>query len=361
MWKTTRLTEVLGVELPIIQGPFGGGNSTVALAVAVSNAGALGSFGAVGLAPDAIRSVIGEMASRTPKPFNVNLWVPIAGQDDAPSSPDAVERSLRHVRPLLDEVGATDPSPVPQPSFAAQVEALLDARPPVWSFVMGIPDDAMLRAAKRRGIRTVGTATTVEEAVALAEAGVDAIVASGSDGGGHRGSFLQPVEASLVGTMSLVPQVASAVAVPVVAAGGIADGRGIAAALALGAEGVQIGTAFLVSPESGAPQVHKDALGRPEARRTRLTRAITGRLARGLENALMRALEAHPEDLLPYPAQHALTAGLRKAAGAKGRADLLALWAGQNAASARAMPASAIVERLVEETETVLRGERLRA
>jgi nitronate monooxygenase len=360
MWKNTRLTEVLGVELPIVQGPFGGGNSTAELAAAVSNAGALGSLGAVGLSPDAIRSVVRDIAARTSKPFNINLWVPIAGQDDAQISPDARERSLRHIRPLLNQIGLSDPTPPEEVTFAAQVEALLEARPPVWSFVMGIPDAEMLREAKKRGICTIGTATTVEEAVAIEGAGADAVVASGSDSGGHRGSFLQPVEASLIGTMSLVPQVASAVSIPVIAAGGIADGRGIVAALALGAAGVQIGSAFLVAPESGAPQVHKEALGRPEARQTRLTRAITGRHARGIENPLMRALEAHPEDVLPYPMQHTLTAPLRRAAGAQGRADLLALWAGQNAASARPMAAAAIVELLVAETEAVLGNVRLR-
>jgi nitronate monooxygenase len=356
MWKRTRATEALGLELPIVQGPFGGGNSTVALAAAVSEAGGLGSFGAVDLPPDTIRHTVQQLRARTGRPFSLNLWVPIAAQEDSPVSDSDFQRSLARVAPFLRELGL----PLPPPpdtyrlSFDEQVEALLEARPPVFSFVMGVPDRAVLDEARRRGIRTVGTATTVEEAVALEEAGTELIVASGADAGGHRGSFLRPVENSLVGTMSLVPQMASAVQVPVIAAGGIADGRGIAAALALGAEAVQIGTAFLSCPESGAPEVHKRLLGRDSSRWTRLTRAFTGRHARGMPNALMEALSAHPHDLLPYPKQHWLTSPVRKAAAQAGRADLLALWAGQNAASARGLPAAELVSVLVQETEQAL-------
>jgi nitronate monooxygenase len=361
MWTKTPLTAALGIELPIVQGPFGGGNSSPALAAAVSNAGALGSFGAVALGPPELRAVVRDIAARTSKPFNINLWVPIADQENAAPSPDEIERSLRHIRPFLRELGLEDPLPTARPTFEAQVEALLEARPPVWSFVMGVPDPAMLREAKKRGIATIGTATSIDEAVAIAEAGADAVVASGTDAGGHRGSFLRSAEATLIGTMSLVPQVASAVSIPTIAAGGIADGRGVVAALALGAAGVQVGSAFLVSHESAAPQAHKDALLRAEARFTRLTRVFTGRLARGIDNPLLRALEQHLEDVLAYPAQHQLTLALRKLAGTSGRDDLLALWAGQNAASARALPAAEIVSKLVRETEEILRSERFRA
>jgi len=359
MWTDTALTKLLGTSYPIVQGPFGGGNSTPALAAAVAEAGALGSLGAVGLTPPAIHEVVADIARRTSRPFNINLWVPIAGEDDHTVSPEARAKSLAHLAPVYAELGVPLPEPQEEPSFASQADALIEAKPPVFSFVMGIPDRAILAAAKRRGIVTIGTATTVEEAVLIEEAGADAVVASGADAGGHRGSFLRPVEASLVGTMSLVPQMANEVRIPVIAAGGIADGRGVAAALALGAAGVQVGSAFLIAPESGAPDAHKALLGTPAARTTRLTRAFTGRHARGIENELMRALEAHPADILPYPAQHRLTAALRKAAGPRARADLLALWAGQNAASARAMGAADIVARLVRETNEVLRERRL--
>lgn len=360
MWTSSRLSRALGISYPIVQGPFGGGNSSPELAAAVSNAGALGSLGAVGLEPDALRATIDAIRSRTSRPFNINLWVPIPGEDDVRPTAEARERALGHVRERYRALGMDDPAPREDVPFVEQVEALLDARPPVFSFVMGIPDKAILREAERRGIVTIGTATTVDEAVRIEEAGATAVVASGSDAGGHRGSFLRPVEASLVGTMSLVPQMARAVGIPVIAAGGIADGRGIAAALALGADAVQVGTAFLVTPESGAPPAHKALLGTAESRFTRLTRAITGRYARGIDNGLMRSLEAALGDVLPYPAQHFLTSALRRAAGAQGDADSVALWAGQNAASARAMPAAEVVATLVRETDEALASERLR-
>jgi nitronate monooxygenase len=362
MWNRNPFTERFGLEHPIVQGPFGGGNSSVALVVAVSEAGALGSLGAVNLSPDEIRDTVGAIHARTRRPFNINLWLPVAGQDDAAVSAADVARSVARVADGLRALGLPTPA-MPERfawSFDALIGPLLDAAPPVVSFVMGVPDRAVIRDAARRGIRTIGTATTVDEAVAIEAAGIDAVVASGADAGGHRGSFLRPVEASLVGTMSLVPQVARAVRIPVIAAGGIADGRGIAASLALGAQAVQVGTAFLATPESGAPEAHKRVLGTPEARWTRLTRAITGRHARGVDNELMRTLEAHLADVLPYPAQSWVTGALRRAAGAAGADAWLALWAGQNASSARPMPAADLVRRLVDETDDVLRAPHLR-
>jgi nitronate monooxygenase len=310
----------------------------------------------VSLAPDEIRQTVRDIAARTDRPFAMNLWVPISGQDDRPVAPGDLERSARHLRPYLTELGIPPPTlatPMSH-SFQEQVEALLEARPPVFSFVMGIPDAAILREARHRGIRTVGAATTVEEGEALAAAGVDVIAASGTDAGGHRCSFLRPVESSQVGTLSLVPQLTSAVKAPVVAAGGIVDGRGVAAALALGAEGVQVGTAFLATPESGGPAAHRELLGTPRSRTTRLTRAFSGRHARAIENELMLELEKHPDDLLSYPAQNALTTPLRRAAGAAGKASMLALWAGQSAGLARRVPAAQLVETLIRETGEVL-------
>jgi nitronate monooxygenase len=355
MWPSTRVTRSLGIAHPVLQGPFGGGHSTPALAAAVSNAGGLGAFGAVGLEPDEIEQVVADIRDRTRGAFAVNLWVPIAGQDDAEVPAPAVERAAARLRPLLAEYGMAPPSRRARgPSFHEQIEALLRASPPVFSFVMGVPERAIVDEVRRRAATSIGTATTVDEAVALEEAGIDIVVASGSDAGGHRGSFLQSVERSLVGTMSLVPQIADAVNVPVVAAGGIVDGRGIAAALALGAEGVQIGTAFLATTESGTPAPHKALLGTPRARTTRITRAFTGRHARGIENALMLALEEHPDDVLPYPAQAAVTLPLRQAAARAGRAEHLALWAGQAAALARPLGAADLLGVLVDETARVL-------
>ncbi|HEU4732660.1 MAG TPA: nitronate monooxygenase [Kofleriaceae bacterium] len=350
MWPSTRVSRTLGITYPILQGPFGGGNSTPALAAAVSNAGGLGAFGAVALRPEEIEQLVVDIRERTHKPFAVNLWVPIAGQDDADVPAPAVDRIVARLSPYMSEYGIASEPREKGPTFEQQIEALLRASPPVFSFVMGIPDRAIVDEIRRRGAKSIGTATTVDEAVTLEEAGFDLVIASGSDAGGHRGSFLAPVERSLIGTMSLVPQIVDAIDVPVVAAGGVVDGRGIAAALALGAEGVQIGTAFLATNESGASTAHKSLLGTPRARTTRITRAFTGRHARGIENPLMLALEEHPDELLSYPAQSDVTLPLRRAAARAGRAEHLALWAGQAAALARPIGAADLLSLLVDET-----------
>jgi nitronate monooxygenase len=361
MWTRTSFSERFALEFPIVQGPFGGNNSTPELASAVSNAGGLGSFGAVDLEPDEVGLITRDIASRTTRPFAVNLWLAIAGEEPSEIPLPVFARAREALRPYFEAVGLALPElpRQPVPDFDRQVEALLSARPPVFSFVMGVPDVAILKEAKARGIKTIGTATTVDEAVAIADAGADAVVASGSDAGGHRGSFLRPVESSLVGTFSLVPQIRGAVGIPVVAAGGIAEGHGIAAALTLGAHAVQIGTAFLASHESGAPAVHKARLGQAGARATRLTRVFTGRHARGIENELMLALERDDAALLPYPFQHALTQPLRREAKRTGRAEGLALWAGQNAAAARHLPAAELLRLLVAETDQALSDARL--
>ncbi|HWH01189.1 MAG TPA: nitronate monooxygenase [Pilimelia sp.] len=325
-----RLTDLLGIGEPVIQGPFGGGLSTVRLAAAVTAAGGLGSFGAHHLAPEAIGALVGRLRAAVPPggSFNVNLWVPHPDEASARPRPEDVDR----LRPYYAALGVAPPAEyLPPPDFPAQVEALLAARPPVISFVMGVPPRWVVRQARRLGIRTLATATTVDEAEAVAAAGVDAVVASGSDAGGHRGAFLRPVAESLVGTFSLVPQVVDAVSIPVVAAGGIADRRGVTAARALGADGVQVGTGFLATEESGASPAHRAALRHRDARVTVLTRLFSGRHARGIRNALIRDLADAESAVPPYPVQNALMQPIRQAAAARGHADRLSLWAGQAA------------------------------
>ncbi|MFG3407786.1 NAD(P)H-dependent flavin oxidoreductase [Streptomyces sp. NPDC048142] len=332
-----RLGELLGLQQPVIQGPFGGGLSTVALAAAVSEAGGLGSYGAHIMAPAAITEVVGKLRAATERPFAVNLWVPQEGERSSFRTAELAAHGER-LRPYADELGLPLPpshsdavGTVEHPAFDDQADALLAAAPPVISFVMGVPPARVIEEARRRGIVLIGTATTVDEAVALERAGVDVVVASGSDAGGHRGAFLRPVAESLVGTFSLVPQVTDAVSVPVVAAGGIADARGVAAALALGADAVQVGTGFLATEESGAPAVHKRALHSAEARSTVLTRLYSGRPARGIPNRFVREMAAHEGAVPAYPLQSLLMQPVRVAAAAQGRPDLAALWAGQAA------------------------------
>ncbi len=358
-WEHGRLSTLLGLEYPLVQGPFGGGLSSVALAAAVSEAGGLGSYGAHILTPDGIGTLVDDLRKATSRPFAVNLWVP--HPDEAGPAPDAAarERYAALLRPWFEELGLPAghlEEPPAAPTFAEQAEALLAAGPPVISFVMGLPPAGVLAEARRRGIVTLGTATTVEEAVAVEGAGFDAVVASGSDAGGHRGSFLRPVNESLVGTFSLVPQVARAVSIPVIAAGGIADGRGVAAALTLGADGVQIGTGFLATEESGASPVHRAALHGPEAATTVLTRAFSGRLARAIPNRFTRETAAHEHEVAPYPLQYTLTRPLRTAAAERGLPDYVNLWSGQAAALTRPRPAAEYVAALVAETGAVLGG-----
>ncbi len=355
-WPTDRLTSLLGIAHPIVQGPFGGGASSVALAAAVSNAGGLGSFGAHALPPHEITALVDQLRTATDRPFAVNLWVPqpseVTDLDLAPH--------IERLKPLYERTGSTPPRAVTTQSFDDQLRAALDAAPPVLSFVMGVPPAQALATARDRGIRTLGTASTVEEAVALADAGLDVVVASGSDAGGHRGAFLRPVEESLVGTFSLVPQVADAVGTPVVAAGGIADGRGVAAAFALGAHGVQIGTGFLNTVESNASTPHRRALNSDldsiNARRTVLTKVFSGRLARGIANRLTRELAGVERDVPAYPVQNALMMPVRRAAADRDDPDHLNLWSGQAAPLTYETTAVEYLTRVVREAQALLAG-----
>jgi NAD(P)H-dependent flavin oxidoreductase YrpB (nitropropane dioxygenase family) len=242
----------------------------------VSNFGGLGSFGAHGLTPQAIQDVIAEIRSLTSKPFAMNLWVSMEDEGARTSDEAVFHRSLGLLAPHLAELGASMPSykPYSPVRFEDQVRVLLDAHVPVFSFIVGIPPKEILDECRAKSIVTIGTATTPDEAIALEAAGVDAIVASGFEAGGHRGSFLRSAEESLMGTFSLVPQVADIVGVPVIAAGGIGDARGVVAAMALGADAVQIGTAFLACEESGASRLHREALRGEKARYTGLTRVF---------------------------------------------------------------------------------------
>jgi nitronate monooxygenase len=349
-WNRNRLTARLGIDYPIIQGPLGG-LSSQRLTAAVSNFGGLGSFGAHTFAPDAIKDVIAQIRSLTSKPFAMNLWVSMEDDGARTSDESAFNRSLAPLAASLAELGAPRPvytQYVPT-RFEDQVRVVVDAKVLAFSFVFGIPPREILDECRRRRIVTIGTATSPDEAAVLEEAGVDAVVASGFEAGGHRGSFLRPAEDSLIGTMSLVPQVVDRVEVPVIAAGGIGDARGVVAALALGAEGVQLGTAFLVSEDSGASRLHREALRGPDARHTGLTRGFTGRLARGIRNRLMEELNRNGTDFLPYPLQRGLIRNLSTAAEAAGRSDLIPLWAGQSATLSRCTDVTAFLNTLVEE------------
>jgi nitronate monooxygenase len=350
-WNRNRLTAKLGIEYPIIQGPFGGFASQQ-LTAAVSNFGGLGSIGGLNLSPEAIKDVVAEIRALTVKPFAMNLWVSLEDEGARRSDENAFRRSLAPIAGHLTELGAALPGYKPySPTlrFEEQARALLDAKVPVFSFIYGIPPREILDECRAKGIVTIGAATTPDEAAALRDAGVDAIAASGFEAAGHRGSFLRAAEDSLTGTMSLVPQIVDIVDVPVIAAGGIADARGVVAAMALGAEAVQMGTVFLSCEESGASRLHRELLLARKAGHTGLTKGFTGRLARGVRNRLMEDLNREGTEILPYPLQRGLVRNLTIAAEAAGRADLVPMWAGQSANLAQCTNVAAFLRSLVDE------------
>jgi len=345
------LLEKLGIENPIVQGPMGGGPSTPELVAAVSNAGGLGSLGAAYLSPDQIGDAIRRIRTLTDRPFQVNLF---AGgwQTDLSFDPAPMLALLSEIHAALGLPPPTLPQLGPDP-YQAQLEAVLDARPPIFSFTFGIPDRDTMSRLRAHGILAIGTATTVAEARLLTEVGVDAIVAQGSEAGAHRGTFAAPFEESMVPTLTLTRQIRSAVSTPVIAAGGLMDGSDVVTALDAGASAVALGTAFLASPESGASDAYKRAIVDADRDATVVTRAFSGRPARGLRNNFIARLEGNESSILPYPLQNALTRSMRTAAAKQGAAGFLSLWAGTGVARAQAVPAGELVKRLTEEIALV--------
>jgi nitronate monooxygenase len=299
--------------------------------------------------------VIAEIRMLTSKPFAINLWVSTEDEGARTSGNEAFARSLASLAGHIQALGGMLPTftPYVPVKFEDQVRILLDAKVPVFSFIYGVPPKEILDECRAQGILTIGTATTPDEAVVLEQAGVDVVAASGFESGGHRGSFLLPSEESLTGTFSLVPQVVDSVSVPVVAAGGIADARGVVAAFALGAEGVQIGTAFLACEESGASPLHRNALLSGNARRTGLTKGFTGRLARGIHNQLLEELNRPGVDILPYPLQRILVKNLTVVAEKAAKPEFLQLWAGQSANLSRKNDAKTLLQTLISGVSAV--------
>lgn len=344
----TAITDRFELEYPIIQAPMGGSNATPPeLVAAVSNAGALGFIGASSMSPEEIAENCRAVRKLTKRPFGINLFVPVPG----PAMPADIGPALKAIAPYHAELGLEAPrGPSPaQFGFQDQLAAALEGKAAVFSFTFGTLPSATVEAIKAKGIYVIGTATTVEEAVVLERSGVDAVVAQGGEAGGHRGTFAGPFESAMIGTMPLVPQVVDAVKVPVVAAGGIMDGRGIVAALALGASAVQMGTAFLACDECGVAPSYKEAVLGAKEDGTKLTRAFSGRPARGLVNRFVREVEAGEDAVLPYPYQNMLTRPLRAAAAKQDKAEFLSLWAGQGVRMARKGPAGELVRALGEE------------
>lgn len=339
-----------GLRRSLLLAPMAGA-CPPALSVAVMRAGGLGACGALLMPPPAILAWAD--AVREAGPFQINLWIP----DPAPA------RDSEHEARVRAFLGGFGPAVPPEagdaapPDFAAQCEALIEARPRIVSSIMGLyPADVVARL-KARGIAWWATVTTVAEALAAQEAGADALVVQGAEAGGHRGSFqADEAETRAVGLMALLPAVVDAVRIPVVATGGIADARGAAAALLLGASAVQVGTGFLRCPEAGIPPAWADALGRARPEDTRLTRAFSGRTGRSLATEYVAAA-ARPDAPVPapYPVQRGLTQGMREAAVKVGDVGRMQAWAGQAAGLARAVPAGELVDEIWAGAEGLLR------
>jgi len=338
------LLEKIGVRHPIFQAPMAGGPDTPALAAAVAEAGGLGALGCGYSSPSQIDDVMAAYRSRSTRPVALNLFV------REPTAPDAA--AAARVAPILDGVRRElalpePPAAKPAPSYPAQLDAVLRLRPRVFSFTFGQPTEAEVARLRAADILVVGTATSLDEGEALAALGVDAICAQGSEAGGHRGTFLGRAEDALVGTMALTRQLVARLRLPIIAAGGVMDGAGVRAALSLGASAVQLGTAFLLCPEAGTNPAHRAALASAAARHTVITRAFSGRAARGIANRFTQLFAT--VEPAPFPQQQELTADVRAAAAKAGRTDLMQLWAGQGAPLLRALPAAELVRALVAE------------
>ena len=355
-WFDRRLLELFGIDHPIIQAPMAG-FTPPAMAIAVSEAGGLGSLGSAAATPDSLRADLQILRQGTGRAHNVNFFVHADPVPDSERERRWRETLSRYYR----EFGLNPPDaggPMIRPFNAALCDILLEFKPKVASFHFGLPEPALVRRLKDASIVVISSATTVAEARWLEDHGVDAVIAQGFEAGGHRGMFLVDDIARQAGTMALVPQVVDAVKIPVIAAGGIGDGRGIAAALALGAAGVQMGTAFLLTAEVRTPPLHRAAIRQANDNSTTLTNLFTGRPARAIVNRYVREAGPMSGDAPPFPLAAGAAQPLRAAAEAKGSAEFTALWSGQAATLAREMPAGELVATLVEETEAVLRRTR---
>lgn len=353
MWPVTRLQTLFGIEHPVVQAPMAGA-STPAMAIAVSNAGGLGSLGCAVMTGEQVRAAAAEVAAGTRGPVNFNFFVH-EEPDLARHDPAAMRAALA---PFYAEFGLGEPA-APKAGAAAfndaMLEVLLACKPKVASFHFGLPKPHAIEALKRAGVKLIGNATSVAEARALEADGMDAIVAQGAEAGGHRGAFLSAAHENDMGTMALVPLVVDAVSIPVIAAGGIFDGRGVAAAMMLGASGAQVGSAFLRSPESVVSPLHKQALADTPDNSTKLTRLFSGRAARSIRNRLLRELAGHEDDAAPFPTQRAVIAPLSKAAADRGSADFMQLWSGQAGLRAEVLPSAQIYKRICDEALALLR------
>lgn len=353
MWSNNELSQKLGITYPLIQAPMAG-VTTPELVAAVSNSGGLGSLGAALLSPTQIREAVHKIRQLTSHPFAVNLFV---------SEPDTQysKETIAQVNKFLDEYRSKlhlAPEPIIKPSgdnFAEQLAVIIAEQVPVFSFTFGVLPKATIAQLKSQGIYTIGTATTVHEAILHEQSGVDFVVAQGSEAGGHRGSAHDTIiEDALIGTMALTPQIVDKVTIPVISSGGIMDGRGVIAALALGTSAAQLGTVFLTCPEATINPEHRAALLQSTDESTRLTRAFTGKMARSIKNKFLLEVEKARAIIPNYYIQSALTKDIRQAAVQQHNTDFMSLWAGQASSLCQTKPAGELFSEIVNEVTSSL-------
>jgi nitronate monooxygenase len=360
MWPNTRVLDLLGIKHPIIQAPMAGSVGSE-LVIAVSESGGLGSLPCAMLSPAQMRTELGIIRQRTSRAINLNFFCHVPPNEDALRMRAWKQRLSGYYAELgLDPMA--EPANVNRAPFnEAACEVVEEFRPEVVSFHFGLPEQSLLERVRATGAKIISSATTVDEARSLEDHGCDAIIAQGAEAGGHRGMFLGTDISSQPGTFALVPQVVDAVKVPVIAAGGISDARGIVAAFALGASAAQIGTAYLFCPEAEVSTLHRDRLRRAKDDETVLTNVFTGRPARGLINRLIAEVGPIAEDAPEFPLAAAAVAQIRSAAEANGSSNFTSLWAGQAAALGKDLPAGELTLALAHDALQIIRRGRARS
>jgi nitronate monooxygenase len=350
-----KITEIFKIKYPIIQAPMAGGVTTSELVSEVSNSGGLGMIGAGYMTPIQIRNQIREIKTLTSKPFGINLFVP--NQFDVIE--EDIQSAIQLLNPFREQLNLPqkDSFEIPEfhhvyETFIEQIKVVMEENVPVCSFTFGFPSEKVISELKKSDIILIGTATTVREAIENEKAGIDMVVIQGSEAGGHRGNFIDN-KGSLVGSMSLIPQVVDNVDIPVIAAGGIMDGRGLMASICLGAKGVQMGTAFLTCLESGAHNVHKEAVMNTTEEDTVLTRSFSGKWARGIVNNFILSMQSNESYLPEFPVQNTLTQDIRKVAASTNNKEFMSLWTGQSPRLAKQQTVKILIENIMSEAEKI--------
>lgn len=353
MWYKNKVTQALNIKYPIIQAGMAGGITTPELVAAVSNSGALGNIGAGYMSPKQLRQQIKKIKQLTNKPFGVNLFIP----ESPEVSEEAIHKANEWLKPFREELGLSEVPKVNKPDtsiFDEQIHVIIEEKVPVCSFTFGLPSNETVQELKKENIIIIGTATTVKEAIANEAIGVDMVVMQGSEAGGHRGTFKGIFEDAMIGTMALVPQTVDHINIPVIAAGGIMDGRGVLSALVLGAKAVQMGTAFVTSLESGAKVQHKEAVLRSSEDQTVITSAFSGKPARGIRNDFIIDMKRHEQELPTYPIQNTLTQSIRGEAAKQNRPEWISLWCGQNPRSSKQQTVSDIISEILSDIDAIV-------